>query len=269
MKRKIIEIDHSKCNGCGECIPACPEGALQIIEGKVRLVSDLFCDGLGECIGNCPKGAIKVVEREALPYDECRVMEKIVEQGVAVITAHLEHLSAHGEDGYLQQAIEYLQGNGFAVPKFEQGNKFSCPGTTEKKIERKNQNAEKVGKIESQLRQWPTQLALFSPDSELFENAELLLAADCAPFAYGDFHRDFLQGKVLVHFCPKLDSNLDAYVEKLAAIFAHKSLKSISIVRMEVPCCKGMEVVVQKALEKAGKSKMVQVKIITIDGKIK
>ena len=270
MKRKIINIDESRCDGCGLCIPDCPEGALQIIDGKARLVSDLFCDGLGACIGTCPKGAIFVEEREAEPYDERRVMrENIVPKGANTIKAHLKHLKDHGETKLLEEALEVLREEGIEVPGEEPPPMAcGCPGTMAREIERKKSDGAARGSVPSRLGQWPVQLRLIQPGAGYFKNSDLLIAADCAPFAYGDFHGRYLDGRSVVVFCPKLDHDVQEYVEKLAELFRVNDLKSITIARMQVPCCGGTEVVVRKALELAGKEIPVKIDVITADGEL-
>ena len=269
MKRKIIEIDEEKCNGCGLCIPNCPEGALQLIDGKARLVSDLFCDGLGACIGECPQGAIRVVEREAEPYDERKVMEGIIRQGEGTIKAHLEHLRSHGELKLLEIATECLKERGLPVPQptvpARQGH-AGCPGMLAKKLAGKP--AAKPAGGASALRQWPVQLKLLNPAAEYFDHADLLISADCVAHAYGSFHRDLLDGKILIILCPKLDSDIDGYVEKLAEIFRRHEIRSVTVARMEVPCCGGTVEIVRKALEMAGKTLEITVKTVSIDGEI-
>jgi Pyruvate/2-oxoacid:ferredoxin oxidoreductase delta subunit len=306
MKRKIISIDQEKCTGCGQCIPDCPEGALQIIEGKARLVSDLFCDGLGACIGTCPEGAISVVEREAVPYDEKMVIATIVKQGAPVIKAHLEHLAGHGQTDLYNQAIEYLIENEPPIPdhtppehrkpathpcsgrptagRMGEGGTCSpvphpkhpfagCPGSAAQSIPRTRDTTGEpqlpsAGHASSGLRQWPVQLTLLNPAAPYFENADLLVSADCVPFAYAGFHTDLLQGKILIIFCPKLDADIEGYIEKLAEIFTRHAIKSVTVARMEVPCCGGVRYVVNKALEKAGKKIPVEEMTISIRGGI-
>jgi len=305
MKRKIISIDEQKCTGCGQCIPDCPEGALQMIDGKARLVSDLFCDGLGACIGTCPEGAITVVEREAVPYDEKIVMENIAKQGPAVIRAHLEHLAGHGQTAFYNEAIEYLIENGIPIPDHKapehrtvpvppgrahpmagrtgegvchagphETNPFAgCPGSAARSIPREGSRPgprqPAGGTTGSELRQWPVQLALLNPAAPYFDNADLLISADCVPFAYPGFHAEFLKGRILIIFCPKLDSDIEGYIEKLAAIFTQHTIKSITILHMEVPCCGGVRHVVDQALTKAGAKIPLEEKTITIEGKVK
>jgi NAD-dependent dihydropyrimidine dehydrogenase PreA subunit len=282
MKRKIISIDEKKCTGCGQCIPDCPEGALQIIDGKARLVSDLFCDGLGACIGTCPEGAISVIEREAVPYDEKTVMENIVRQGAPVIRAHLEHLVSHGQNDLYNEAIEYLKEHAIAIPGHEspvchprqvhagQSPFATCPGSAARSIARTTPavNRQPPEKTESELRQWPIQLRLLHPDAPYFENADLLISADCVPFAYAGFHTDLLRDKILIIFCPKLDSDIEGYITKMAEIFSRHRIKSITIAHMEVPCCGGVRYVVDQALEQSGKQIPVTEKTITIQGGI-
>ena len=273
MKRKIIRIDDTICDGCGQCLPNCPEGALQIIDGKARLVFDLFCDGLGACIGTCPLDAIAVEEREAEPYDERRVMAGIIPQGENVISAHLEHLRAHQQNDYLDQALEVLRENGLEEPKHIGAVPFhGCPGspTVELKKGSTKPDAEANGsaKAASELRSWPVQLQLLNPDAPFFAGADLLIAADCVPFAHAGFHRRFLKGKVVVIFCPKLDHPDDLYVEKLAAIFKSHAIRSATVVRMEVPCCGGTTAIVRQAMAQAGVDIPFCEQVISIRGEI-
>ena len=265
MKRKIIEIDEGKCNGCGACIPNCPEGALQVIDGKARLVSDLFCDGLGACIGQCPQGAIRTVEREAEPYDERKVMENIARQGANTIVAHLRHLKSHGELKLLGEAMDYLRERNIPVPAAVHAG--GCPGALARKLH-PAPSGEPAGGA-SALRQWPVQLRLLNPSAEYFDDADLLVSADCVAHAHGAFHRDLLARRILIIFCPKLDQDLAGYVEKLAQIFSQHRIKSVTVARMEVPCCGGTEAVVRKALELAGVEIPLKTVIVGIDGIIK
>src|SRR5574344_338410 len=268
MKRKIIEIDETRCDGCGRCIPNCPEGALQVIDGKARLIGDLFCDGLGACLGECPRGAIRTVEREAEPYDERTVMAAIARQGAHTIAAHLKHLRSHGEFKLVETGVAYLREHGIPVPELDGSGKLpcGCPGTLARKLAAKPVG-ECVGGA-SALRQWPVQLKLLNPAAEYFDDADLLVSADCVAHAYGAFHRDLLAGRILIILCPKLDSGIDGYVEKLAEIFRRHSIRSVTVAQMEVPCCGGTVAIVEKALETAGKSLEIKVKTIGIDGGI-
>jgi ferredoxin len=266
-KRNTIHIDEDKCTGCAECIPNCPEGALQIIDGKARLVSDLFCDGLGACIGHCPEGAIEIEEREAEPYDERRVMENIVPQGPNTIRAHLDHLKDHGADEYHKQAVEYLEEKGIRLPERDPhagGSPHhpggSCPGARVMDFgagaaagAKSGGAVSEEGSRPSELRQWPVQLMLVPPQAPYLRGAELLIAADCVPFAYADFHKDFLKDKVLLVGCPKLD-DAELYTQKLTAVFREAGVKSVTCIHMEVPCCFGLERIVKSAIAESGKT---------------
>jgi len=277
MKRQIIKIDEEKCTGCGLCVPNCPEGALQIIEGKARLVGELLCDGLGACIGNCPEGAILIEEREAEAYDELKVMKNIVKAGEEVLSAHLKHLKDHNQDEYLKLALSYLNNNNIPIPEEkqkEQPQACGCPGTMTKDFREDEstpppkEETQSNGPIQSELKQWPTQLHLVNPSAPYFQNADLLIAADCAAFAYGDFHRRFLKGKALVMFCPKLDTGLDIYLEKLIAIIKNNTINSITVVKMEVPCCYGTLKLAKDAVKESGKNVILKEYTISIRGDI-
>lgn len=285
MKRQIINIDENKCTGCGNCIPGCPEGALQLIDGKARLISDLFCDGLGACIGECPEGAITIEKREAEPYDERKVMENIIPQGDNTIRAHLHHLKSHGEMGYYQTALTVLTQKGIPVPaapapeKSPLGNHRQhgqykhangCPGAAEidNRDVRHPSTSSEPASTKSELKQWPIQLHLINPHAPYFQGADLLVSSDCAPFAHANFHHRFLKGKMMVTFCPKLDNAAEIYIEKLAALFEYNDIHSVSVVRMEVPCCGGTTYLVQKALEKAGKIIPIKEFTLSLSGEI-
>ncbi|MCX6556365.1 MAG: 4Fe-4S binding protein [Candidatus Aminicenantes bacterium] len=281
MKRKIIRIDHETCNGCGLCLPNCPEGALQLIDNKARLVSDLFCDGLGACIGTCPLGAIYVEEREAEPYDEQKVMANIVPQGENVIRAHLAHLAAHNEQNYLEQAQQFLRARGLPLPAADEAAApfQGCPGSRPHDLRgrdapspasasAKGSETPSGAPAPSQLRTWPLQLHLLNPQASFFDDADLLIAADCVPFAYASFHGDFLQGKVPIVFCPKLDHANDQYLAKLTAILQSHPIRSLHIVHMEVPCCSGTTSLVREALARSGKVVPVHDTTISLQGEL-
>lgn len=265
MLRKIIKIEDEKCTGCGLCIPNCPEGSLQMIDGKARLVSELSCDGLGACIGECPVGAISIEEREAEAYDELVVIKNIAKAGVNTIKAHLEHLNSHGENDYLKIAINYLEKNKINVPFYKKSTEHKgCPGSkTMDMTAQKSENISKIS-INSELRQWPIQLGLLSPNASFFKDAELLIAADCVPFSYANFHQKFLKNKVMLNFCPKLDSDIEIYIEKLTAILKNNNIKSITIVRMEVPCCSGTSKILETALKNSNKNIIIKEYIISL-----
>lgn len=276
MKRKIIEIDHEKCTGCGLCIPNCPEGALQIIDGKARLISDLFCDGLGACIGSCPEGAIEVVEREAEPYNEKKVMENIVKQGENVIKAHLKHLQEHGEMDLLKQAVSVLQKKNIPLDVAEimhlhgAHHPAGCPGAKMMDFSTRQEEKadEETGTRSSQLRQWPVQLHLVPPTAPYYQNKDVLLVADCVAYALGDFHKDYLKGKSIAIACPKLDQGLDVYVQKITAMIDEAKINTLTVMTMEVPCCRGLLQVAQEAVQKAARKIPVKSIVVGIKGKI-
>lgn len=283
MVRSIIRIDEEKCNGCGQCVPGCPEGALQIIEGKARLVGDLFCDGLGACIGNCPLGAIEVETREAEPYDERFVMaNQILPKGKATVKAHLEHLRSHGEIDYLTVALDELAGSSL-TGKEDLIQDFSlslescskpaggCPGSQERAISRKPDSPdlpEGNGFLTSALEQWPIQLHLINPAAPYFKGADLLVAADCTAFSLGGFHSQYLRNKRLIIACPKLDQGQDSYLEKITALIKDAGINTITVLRMEVPCCGGLTWLVKQALEKSMVKVPVKQVIVGINGEI-
>jgi ferredoxin len=269
--RKIIKIDEEKCNGCGECIPNCPEGALQVIDGKVRLISDLFCDGLGACLKHCPAGAIEVEEREAGKYSEEKVMENIVKAGKNTIIAHLKHLKEHGENALLKEAMDILKKKKIAINPADlqrRDAECGCPGSKMMDMRGEKNKAKSAGIREkgvSELRQWPVQIKLVPVHALYFEDADLLLAADCVPFAYPDFHAEMLKDKVVLVGCPKLD-DVDLYAEKIGQILKENKVKSLTIAHMEVPCCFGLVKIAEEAVKASGKKIAVRDVVISIKG---
>lgn len=226
MKRRIIEINRDKCNGCGACAKACHEGAIAMVDGKAKLMRDDYCDGLGDCLPTCPTGAITFVEREAAAYDEAAVQQHMAQKKAAF----------HG-----------------------------CPGSATKLFQRQAAPAGD-GTIPSQLAQWPCQIRLISPGAPCFAGAHLLIAADCTAYAYADFHRDFMQGRITLIGCPKLDA-VD-YSEKLTEIIRNNDIKSVTVLRMEVPCCGGLEHAAVTALKNSGKFIPWNVVTFSVDGRI-
>lgn len=238
MVRKIIHIDEEKCNGCGICATACHEGAIEIIDGKAKLVREHFCDGLGDCLPGCPTGAITFEEREAPAYDEAAV---------------------------LKAKQEKEQKAGATIPH------MGCPGSRMRQMNREQKDSptmqESAGVVQSsQLQNWPVQIKLAPIQAPYFAGAKLLIAADCTAYAYASFHKDFIKGKVTLIGCPKLDA-ID-YSEKLTAILANNDITSVTIVRMEVPCCGGLEMAAKKAIQDSGKFIPWQVVTVSIDGEI-
>lgn len=230
MLRKIIKIDEEKCNGCGACAAACHEGAIEMVNGKAKLTREDYCDGLGDCLPACPTDAITFEEREAPAYNEEAVRQ--------------EKMKKHGEK----------------LP-------CGCPGTQSRVLER--ESAVQVNNstaIASQLMQWPCQIKLVPVNAPYFENANLLIAADCTAYAYGNFHNEFIRNHITLIGCPKLDEG--DYAEKLTQILMNNNIKSVKIVRMEVPCCGGIENAVKRALQASGKFIPWQVVTISTDGKI-
>ena len=237
MIRKIIRIDKEKCNGCGACAKACHEGAIDIIDGKAELVREHFCDGLGDCLPECPTGAISFEEREAPEYDE-----KAVKEAQKKILEKNQTMAAH----------------------------VGCPGSKSMQIQRKEiAETKKLSSASDQiskLQNWPVQIKLAPVSAPYFNDAKLLIAADCTAYAYASFHQDFIRNKITLIGCPKLDQ-VD-YSEKLTAIIQNNDIQSVTIVRMEVPCCGGLEMAAKKALQNSGKFIPWQVVTISIDGKI-
>ncbi|HUV66234.1 MAG TPA: 4Fe-4S binding protein [Sedimentisphaerales bacterium] len=214
--RNIVKIDEEKCNGCGQCAAACAEGAIQIVDGKAKLVSEVYCDGLGACIGHCPEDAITIEPRDAADFDE---------------EATKKHLARQ--------------------KKAKAASNFVCPGVAAQQLRQRTHATEPTAaaNVPSQLGQWPVQLKLVSPHAPYFANADLLLVADCVPFAMGDFHSRFLKGRSIAVGCPKLD-DVQFYIEKLAAILQANKLNSLSVIHMEVPCCSGLTHIARQAIAK-------------------
>jgi NAD-dependent dihydropyrimidine dehydrogenase PreA subunit len=297
MIREVIQIDNEKCNGCGNCIPNCHEGALQIVDGKAVLVSDLMCDGLGACLGHCPEGALSIVKTEAQPYNETIVMKEMVNKGKNVVIAHLTHLKEHGEKEYLKEGVRFLLENEEKLvfnplevietvhnlkplsPAFKpvqaaphipaQGH--GCPGSASrefKPVAASAASATQGVKLNSALTHWPVQLHLINPAAEYFRNADLLVAADCTAFTSANFHEDFLKNKKLVIACPKLDHGQDTYMQKLIKLIADARVNTVTVLRMEVPCCGGLVQLVSDAVTKSGRKVPVKEVILGISGEI-
>ena len=278
MKRNIITIDEDKCTGCELCLPNCPEGAIQIIDEKARLISDLFCDGLGACLGHCPEGAITIEEREAEPYDERRVMENVVKQGECVIKAHLEHLKDHNQDDFLKTAVEYLEEKGLKNPleekgeiKMEKPGGFcGCPGskTVDFSQDKPVAEGDETGRRPSHLSHWPIQMHLLSPMAPHYKGSDLVLAADCTAFTSGDFHKDYLKDKTLAIACPKLDSGREIYLDKLVALIDEARINTLSVLIMQVPCCRGLLELAQEAAAKAERKVPIKATVIGLRGEV-
>ena len=254
MKRKIVSIDENRCNGCGLCVSACHEGAIQLIDGKAKLISDSYCDGLGDCLPACPVDAIKIVEREAADYDEAAVAARMA--------------AAKGHAAPAPAAPAPASAPAAAKPPLPCG----CPGQMAKSIARTpmpkalpEEGAPAAAPV-AQLGNWPVQIKLVNPRAPYLQNAALLVAADCTAFAYADIHRKFMRNKVTLIGCPKLDEG--DYAEKLSAILQANDIRSVTVLRMEVPCCGGIASAVQRALQASGKMIPWQVVTISTDGAI-
>jgi ferredoxin len=273
MKRTIIKIDEERCNGCGACVTGCHEGALQLIDGKAVMVSELYCDGLGACIGECPVGAIALEEREAEPYSEEAVMERISAKGESVILAHLNHLKEHGETELLRQGLEYLEKNKIPVD-FQPEEKVKhlacgCPSSLMREIKQPADCEMKAPYIQpSELRQFPVQLRLLNPHAGFLKGADLLLAADCTAFASGEFHNRFLKGKILAIACPKLDDNPQAYIDKLTEMIDVAQIQTLTALIMEVPCCSGLARIAEMACRQAKRNIPLKVIVLAVNGDV-
>ncbi|MFH1729336.1 MAG: 4Fe-4S dicluster domain-containing protein [Pseudomonadota bacterium] len=261
MKRKIIKINEDLCDGCGNCTTGCSEGALQIINGKAKLVKEDFCDGFGDCIGTCPTGALEIVEREAKEFDIDAVKDHLRKtQGEEAVKkmeeAQLKHSKKEHDHG-----VHFHDGH-------------ACPSSIARSLKDESKKSEAIDSdqkdfqaIASDLEQWPVQIHLVSPLAPYFNGKELVIMSTCAPLVSADIHWRFLRGRSVVVGCPKLD-NTDPYVEKLANILKHNNIPKIIPVIMEVPCCKGLTEIVKEAVKLSGKNVQIQEHVISLDGKI-
>mgnify|MGYP001265004322 CR=1 FL=1 len=264
MIREIVRIDEEKCNGCGLCVPACAEGAIQIIDGKARLIAENLCDGLGACLGHCPQDAIKVVKREADEFDEVAVEQHLKETAPEKLEEfHAEHGHAPTGGGCPSAQVQ-----NFAKPAAPVGG--GCPSARMMNFDSKPQTDadDLAGQRPSELRQWPVQLHLVPPTAPFFQNADVVLAADCAAFAYGDFHKDIIKDKALAIACPKLDDTTP-YIDKLTAMITQSNIKSLTVVLMEVPCCGGLLAMAKQAIANSGKDIPLETIVVGIQGDIK
>ena len=296
MKRDIITIDREKCNGCGLCVSGCHEGALQIIDEKAVLISELMCDGLGACIGECPLDAITIERREAEAYDEVLTISKMIGNGKNTVIAHLKHLKDYNQRDYLRHGVEWLMANRNIVdfdvddvmhqvhnhqpkgakpqPVKEESHQHhhphphqggGCPGSMARSFgggaSAAASSADAVsGRAE--LTHWPIQLHLINPNAPHYSGSNLVLAADCVAFSLGNFHSQFLKGKTLAIACPKLDSNKEVYVEKIAALIDNAQIDTLTVMKMEVPCCGGLLQIARMAMEMANRT--IPIKQVTV-----
>jgi len=291
----MVKIDEELCDGCEACIPSCHEGALQMIDGKARLISDLMCDGLGACLGHCPQGAITIEKREAEPYSETRVMELMTEKGENTVVAHLQHLKEHNEMAYLKEGVQYLKDHreelSFSVEQVlsrvhrarveEEQLACGCAGSEARSFAPRSAvagnnhaaggftlAAAAIAEQTSELRQWPVQMHLINPGSSYFRETDLVLAADCVAFSLGNFHSRWLKGKTLAIACPKLDSGLDTYVEKIRALIDEAKINTLTVMMMQVPCCGGLLQMVRMAADQTIRKVPVKRVIVGVEGDI-
>jgi NAD-dependent dihydropyrimidine dehydrogenase PreA subunit len=250
MLRKIVTIDRDKCDGCGLCVPSCAEGAIKIIDGKAVLAADNLCDGLGACLGECPRDAITVEEREADGFDEAAVEQHLASQGRPATSQH------HAAPAPAAPSHPHHGGG--------------CPGSRAMSFARPQETpaAEAPGSRQSQLAQWPVQLHLVSTSAPYFQGADLLITADCVPVAYAGYHEDFLKGRAVVMGCPKLDDN-QFYQQKLTELFIRSDIRSVTVLKMEVPCCGGIAVAARQAIAASGKQIPYSEVTIGIQGQIR
>lgn len=245
--RDVVEIDEALCDGCGDCVPSCAEGAIQIIDGKAKLVGDVYCDGLGACLGHCPQGAITIIRREAAAFDQQAVDR---------------HLAGGGRTGIGARPTS------LPVAGFAGQSGPSCPGSRTIAWQAEAAASEPGPSPASRLRQWPIQLHLIPPTAPFLVDAEVLLAADCVAYAVGGFHQDHLAGRALAIACPKLDSHQEIYLDKIAAMIDHGGIRELAVMVMEVPCCSGLVELARQAVARASRRIPVSVKVVGVRGEV-
>jgi len=280
VTRKIIEIDEDLCNGCGEGITGCPEGAIQLVDGKARLVSEFYCDGLGACVGECPTGAIRVIEREAAPYDERSVIQNIARQGPAAVQQHLDHLKDHGETDLLAQAHRFLgEMDWRKMDRREMDSPTDalacgCPGSQSRSFESTKSGAScpsaqaEAATTPSALTHWPVQLHLLNPLAPHYQGSDFLLAADCVAYALGDFHSKHLKNRTLGIACPKLDQGQEIYSEKLRALIERAKINTLTVMIMQVPCCQGLLKMAVEAVRGSSRKVPIKALVVGVEGEI-
>ena len=291
----MVKIDEDLCDGCAACIPNCHEGALQMIDGKARLISDLMCDGLGACLGHCPQGAITIEKREAEPYNETKVMEIMVDKGENTVVAHLQHLKEHNELEFLKEGVQFLKDHSeelsFSVEKVmsrvhnakveEEQLACGCAGSEARSFTPQSVSGGvapaaggfslaggTVAEQPSELRHWPVQMHRINPGSSYFQQSDLVLAADCVAFSLGSFHSKWLKGKTLAIACPKLDDGQDIYVSKIKSLIDDAKINTLTVMMMQVPCCGGLLQIVKAATSQASRKVPVKAVIVGVEGEI-
>lgn len=295
MIRELVKIDDDLCDGCGDCVPGCHEGALQIIDGKARLISDLMCDGLGTCLGHCPTGALTIEKTEAQPYNETKVMELMVDKGTNTVIAHLKHLKEHQEFNFLKEGVRFLKENADRIDfdvnevigKVHNNGKTQqqpihvqqmahaqhgggCPGSQERTFEPEGMVMDNSAMVSgrSELRQWPVQMHLINPMAPYFQNADVVLAADCVAFAMGNFHQKYLKGKGLAIACPKLDQGQEVYMQKITSMIDEAQINTLTVMIMQVPCCGGLLQMAKTAWENASRKIPLKAIVVGLEGEI-
>jgi len=286
MLREVVKIDEELCNGCGQCVPACHEGALQIIDGKVRLISDLMCDGLGACLGHCPVDAITIEKREAEPYNETKVMEIMVDKGKNTVIAHMKHLKDHGESDFLKEAVRFLREHdgkmSFSANEViqvvhnhghEQVHNHGgggCPGSQARSFAPKGLSVDSGELVngQSELRQWPVQMHLINPAANYFQNSDVVIAADCVAFSMGNFHQKFLKGKTLAIACPKLDDGQETYINKITRLIDEANVNTITVMIMQVPCCGGLLQITKIGASQAKRKVPIKAVVVSVEGEV-
>jgi Pyruvate/2-oxoacid:ferredoxin oxidoreductase delta subunit len=244
--RKIIQIDEELCNGCGNCVVDCAEAALEIVDGKAKVINDLFCDGLGACIQGCPTGALEIIEREAVEFDEEAVEKR------------LEALKSK-EEADIQQVQEIIE---------DHAHGCGCQSAQTMIFNESMVQNQTTGKISSELRQWPVQMHLINPSAPYYQGADVLLAADCTAFSYGDFHREFLNDKSIAIACPKLDQGKEVYIEKIKTLIDGAKINTLTVAIMEVPCCSGLLALAQEGAKRASRKVPIKYIVIGVKGEI-
>jgi len=268
--RKIIKIDEELCTGCGNCIVDCAEAALEIIDGKAKVVNDLFCDGLGACIQGCPTGALEIIEREAAEFNE-EAVEKRLESLKSKEEIELEQVKQIVAEHSHQcgcQTMDFDEPTLQKEVKQAETHQCGCPSSQTMVFDEPEAQTETAGKISSTLRQWPVQMHLINPNAPYYQSADVLISADCVAYSYADFHRDFLSSKSIAIACPKLDQGKEVYIEKIKSLIDGAKINTLTVAIMEVPCCSGLLGIVQEGAKRASRKVPIKYVVIGVKGEI-